>query len=237
MIDDLSREDLLAAVDRAVDELLAAAGVTAPPVDVLTIAVGHLAWTIRHDDRARRRSAKRDVGDGVVIPRGMSTEQTQFAVARAIGAERKPDILRSLGIPPREQRGLLGISPAELFAEHLLLPAPWFGLAARELDFDVLKLQSLFSTTGHQLIAKRLLDLPEPCLITTVDNGTVVCRRSNAWQVNRRLSPAEDACRLDVERRGQPHHVRRDGWTVRGWPVPRSGGSRMILRAVLDEPS
>jgi predicted transcriptional regulator len=237
MIDDQSREDLLAAVDHAVDELLAAAGVTAPPVDVLAIAAGHLAWTIRHDDTARRRSPKRDVGYEVVIRPGLSTEQAHFAVARAIGAARKPDILRRLGIPPEEQKGLLSVSPGELFAEHLLLPTPWFGLAARRLDFDVLELQSLFKTAGHQLVAERLLDLSEPCVITIVDNGTVVRRRSNAWRVRRQLSPAEEACRHDIERRGQSRQVRHDGWTARGWPVPRSDGTRVILRAVVDEPT
>src|SRR5260370_1352748 len=237
MTDDLSREDVLAAVDRAVDDLLGAAGVTAPPVDALALAVGHLAWTIRHGDGARRRSAKRDAGNEVVIPPGASTEQTHFAVARAIGAARKPDILRRLGIPSEDQKGLLSVSPAHLFAEHLLLPTAWFGRAARDLDFDVMELHSLFTTAGHQLVAERLLDLPEPCVVTIVDNGTVVRRRSNAWRVSRRLSPTEEACRLEVERSGQPHDVRREGWTVRGWPVPRSDGTRVILRAVLDEPT
>jgi hypothetical protein len=38
MADDLPREEVLAAIDAAVAELLAAAGIAAPPVDAITLA-------------------------------------------------------------------------------------------------------------------------------------------------------------------------------------------------------
>ena len=52
MIEDFAREDLLAAIDRAVADLLAAAGVSGPPVDAVALAA-HLGHTIRYEERAR----------------------------------------------------------------------------------------------------------------------------------------------------------------------------------------
>ncbi len=235
MLEDLSREDLLTAVDRAVADLLAAAGVAAPPVDAVAVAERHLGLTIRQDDRPRSRSSKANDRREIVLSSGLSEEQTQSAVARALGAVMKPEILRILGIPPEERQGLLGSSPAERFAERFLLPTAWFAAEARALDFDVAALHERFGTAGHEAIAARLLDLPEPCVIAVIDDGIVVRRRSNAWRVNRELSPAERECQRHIHEHGLPHVVRSAGWTVNGWPVPRTLGRRVILRGVIDE--
>ena len=231
MLEDISRDDLCRAVDHAVEDLLTAAGVSAPPVDAVAVARGHLGLTIREDDRPRRRASKIDARQELVLPPGLSAEQTQLAVARAIGAERKPAILCGLGIPPDQQRGLLGASPAELFADRLLMPTAWFSAAVRELDYDVPQLQQRFSTASPEAVADRLLDLPEPCVIAIVSNGVVVRRRSNAWRVNRTLAPAECECQRLVEQQRAAQVVRADGWTVRGWP----NGTRVILRSIVDE--
>ena len=234
MLEDLSREDLLTAVDRAVEELLVAAGVTAPPVDAVALAERHLGLMIRQDDR-RRHPVKAAGGQEIIVAHDLTAEQTQAAVARALGAYLKPDILRSLGIPAEDQKGLLGCSPAERFAERLLLPTAWFAAEARALDFDVLELQRRFATAGYEAIAARLLDLADPCVIAVVDEGVVLRRRSNAWRVNRELSPVEKECQRQVSQDGRPHVVRANGWTVQGWPIPRPAGKREILRGTIDE--
>ena len=58
MSDDLTREEVHGAADRLVDELLEAAGVTRPPVDVLELAWRHLHMAVR-EDGPRRRGAYR----------------------------------------------------------------------------------------------------------------------------------------------------------------------------------
>jgi hypothetical protein len=83
-------------------------------------------------------------------------------------------------------------------------------------------------------LAWRLLDLPEPCVITVIDDGQVQRRRSNAWRVRRELAAPERACQRYVNHHGRPHVVRAGGWTVQGWPVPRPDGMREVLRSVLD---
>ncbi|HVS34918.1 MAG TPA: hypothetical protein VMS17_05010, partial [Gemmataceae bacterium] len=51
MIEDLTQEELHAAADRLVEELLAAARVAHPPVDAAAAAQRHLKFTIREDAR------------------------------------------------------------------------------------------------------------------------------------------------------------------------------------------
>jgi predicted transcriptional regulator len=235
MTEDLSREEVAAAVDRAVEELLAAADVSAPPVDAVAVAERRLGLAVRHDERARRQTVKADDHNEIVLPPGLSAEQTQAAVARAIGSFLKPEVLRGLGVPPEEQKGLAGVSLAGLLADRLLVPTAWLAAEARARGFDILELQRVFATAGHELVAERLLDLPEPCVIAVVAGGAVVRRRSNAWRVNRVLSVAERYCQRRVSESGRPQVVRAAGWTVHGWPVPGPLGTREILRGVIDE--
>jgi len=231
MTEDLSRGELHAAVDHAVEQLLADAGVTAPPVDVVALAQGHLGMTIRVEDRPRRRAVRPNKDREIVLPAGLSVEQTQWAVARALGAIAKPDLLLRLGVPAEEQKGLTGASLAEMYATHLLLPTRWFASEARALGFDVAALHKVFTTASAEMVAWRLLDLDEPCVITVVDNGAVVRRRSNAWHVNRTLSPPEQECQHEVHHNHRPHVVRSSGWIVQGWPVDGAEGRREILRS------
>ena len=57
--DDLTREDLFQAADRLVEEVLSAAGVTRPPVDVVALALRRFGMTVRKSPTPARR-----VGNG-----------------------------------------------------------------------------------------------------------------------------------------------------------------------------
>jgi len=48
------------------------------------------------------------------------------------------------------------------------------------LDWDLLELKKRYRTSSHEVIAWRFLDLPEPCVVTVIDNEHVSRRRSNA---------------------------------------------------------
>ena len=218
MREDLSREEVHQAVDRLVDELLERAGLTAPPVDALAIARRHLGLVVRLDG-------------GRPEP---SEEQNQWTAAHAIGTHFKAELHRRLGVPPEQGRALAGESLANLVANHLLAPTAWFGGDARACDYDLFALKQRYGTAGHELLAWRLLDLPEPCVITVVDDGRVQRRRSNAWRVRRQLEGPEQECQRYVNRHGRPWLVRADGWTVQGWPVPRPEGKREALRSTFD---
>jgi hypothetical protein len=239
MIDDLPREDMLAVVDQAVEELLRAAGVTQPPVDVIALAQGHLGILICLDRRQGQRGrAQRVGGRKQIFLRPEPTEERhQWTVAHEIGEHLKGSLLQRLGVAPGQTSAMTGESLANLLAYRLLVPTCWFAADARMLDYDVPELKKKYRTASHEVVAWRLLDLPEPCVITIVDNDHVHRRRSNAWRVTRQLAPPEQECQRYVHEYSRPKVVRDAGWTVQGWPVHQADWKREVLRSVVEEES
>jgi hypothetical protein len=233
MNEDLTREEVHEAADRIVEELLEQAGLTGPPVDAVALAERHLGLGL-HPDGARGRGPRRRSvrGEPATAPES-SPEERQWLAARALGAHLTPTLLRRLGVETEGGRASGGASLANLLAEHLLLPLGWFADDASEHDHDVLELKARYATATVEVIAFRLLDLSEPCIITVVDNDHVHKRRSNAFQVRRELAPAEQQCQRYVTQYSRPHVVRRGGWTVQGWPIHKPDWKREILRSVV----
>jgi Zn-dependent peptidase ImmA (M78 family) len=237
MIDDLTREEVTHQIDGAVSELLAAAGVTAPPVDAIALAQRHLGMQVCLDRRQPQRGrAQRAAGQKQIFLRPEpSEERHQWTVAHEIGEHFKPELLRRLGIEPEQTRAMMGESLANLFAYRLLVPNRFFAGDAMLLAYDLLALKEKYGTASHEVIAWRLLDLPQPCVITICDNERIHRRRSNAWPVRKRLEPPEEKCRRQVNRYGRPHVIRENGWTVHGWPVHKPDWKREILRSVIED--
>ena len=216
MNEDLTREDVYHAADRLVEELLEVAGVTRPPVNAVDVA--------RHLKMALREPA-------ADAPRG-SEESRQWSAAQAIGERLKLDLLRRLGFDPASRQSLPGESLAGLLAHRLLTPTSWFAADARACGWDVPELKRFYDTAGYEVVAWRLLALPEPCVITIVENDHVHRRRSNAWRVNKTLQPAERECQRYVHHYSRPRVVSAEGWTVQGWPLHEPDWKREILRSV-----
>ncbi|HZU36157.1 MAG TPA: hypothetical protein VFA18_09620, partial [Gemmataceae bacterium] len=143
-------------------------------------------------------------------------------------------LLGRLGMEPGQTRPMMGESLANLFAHRLLVPTIWFAGDAAACHFDLQTLKNLYRTASHEVIARRLLDLPEPCVITIVDNEHIHLRRSNAWRVRKQLEPAEKQCQHYVHEYSRPRLVQHDGWTVQGWPVHQPDWKREILRSVTE---
>jgi hypothetical protein len=236
MLDDIPREDVSDLVDRAVDELLSAANVTAPPVDAIALAQLHLGMVVCLDRRQEQRGrAQRSGGRQQILLRPEPTEERhQWTVAHEIGEHQKAMLLERLGINPAETRPMAGESLANLFAHRLLVPTSWFRSDAPENGYDLLALKERYRTASHELLAWRMIELPDPCIVAIIDNDRVHRRRSGAWRVNRRLSPAEETCRRYVNRNSRPKCIRKDGWTVQGWPIHQANWKREILRSVVD---
>lgn len=236
MLDDLPREDVLAIVDRMIDNLLAAAGIREPPVDAIALAQKHLGMIVCLDsEQPQRGRAQRSGGQKQIFLKPEPTvERHQWTVAHEIGEHLKPELLQKLGIPPEQTKAMFGESLANLFAYHLLVPMCWFKSDVCDFDYDLLALKKRYSTSSHEVIAWRFLDLPEPSIITIIDNDRVSRRKSNSFPVRRHLEPAEQACQKYVHEHGEPKVVRRDNWTVHGWPVHQLEWKREILRSVVD---
>src|SRR5262245_53472130 len=193
MFDDLSREEVIDAVDRAVAELLQSAGMETPPVDSIVLAQRHLGISVCLDRRQQQRGrAQRAAGRKQIFLRPEPTEERhQWTVAHEIGEHLKPTLLQRLGLAPEQTRAMSGESLANLFAHHPLGPLAWFAAAAPAHDYDLLQLKQRYRTASHEVIAWRFLDLPAPCIVTVVDNDHIHRRRSNAWPTRRELAPAE----------------------------------------------
>jgi Zn-dependent peptidase ImmA (M78 family) len=236
MREDLSREEVVAIVDRLVQDLLEAAGVAGPPIDAISLARNHLGIEVCLDRRQTQRGrAQRAGGQVQIFLRPEPTEERQqWTVAHEIGEHLKPQLLARLGIDPNETRPMMGESLANLFAHHLLVPARWFGDDAPAFEFDLLAIKERYRTASHEVIALRLLDLPEPSIITIIDNDRITRRRSNSWRVRKQLEPAEAKCQRLVSKLAQPRIVRDAGWTVQGWPIHQTSWKREILRSVVD---
>jgi Zn-dependent peptidase ImmA (M78 family) len=236
MFEDLSRDEVTAAVDRAVQELLEAAGVTAPPVDAIALAQRHLGMIVCLDRRQNQRGrAQRSAGHKQIFLRPEPTEDRhQWTVAHEIGEHLKVALLQRLQLAPEQTRAMAGESLANLFAYRLLVPTCWFAEDAPACGYEVPELKKRYATASHEVIAWRFLDLPEPCIVTIVDNDHIHRRRSNAWRVRRRLEPAEAACQRYVNYYSRPRVVQENGWTVQGWPVHLADWKREILRSVVD---
>jgi hypothetical protein len=129
---------------------------------------------------------------------------------------------------------MTGESLANLFAYRLLVPGCWFTTDAPGHDYDVLELKRRYRTASHEVIAWRMLDLPEPSIITILDNDHISRRRSNTWPVRRRLEAPEQECQRYVHYYSRPRVVQEGGWTVHGWPVHQPDWKREILRSVVE---
>src|SRR5438132_1379605 len=127
MSDGPSREEVHDAVDRAVTDLLEAAGVSEPPVDAIALAQGHLGIVVCLDrTQPQRGRAQRVAGRKQIFLRPEpSEERHQWTVAHEIGEHLKAEMLRRLGVEPEQTRALSGESLANLFADRLLAPTRW----------------------------------------------------------------------------------------------------------------
>jgi Zn-dependent peptidase ImmA (M78 family) len=236
MFDDMPREDVVATVDRMVEELLRAANIQKPPVDAIALAQGHLGMVICMDKRqAQRGRAQRTAGKKQIYLRPEPREERhQWTVAHEIGEHIKSDLLARLGMEPGQTRAMAGESLANLFAYRLLVPTCWFAEDAPALDYNLLALKEKYATSSHEVLAWRFLDLPEPCIVTILDNDAITRRRSNSWPIKRKLETAEEKCQNYVHQNSRPRRVQENGWTVQGWPVHQTEWKREVLRSVVE---
>jgi Zn-dependent peptidase ImmA (M78 family) len=235
-MDDLSREEVHGVIDRIVNDLLETAGVAKPPVDAVALAQRHLGIQVCLDRHQPQRGRAQWAGGRrqIFLRPEPREERHQWTVAHEIGEHLKASFLERLGVEPGATPVMAGESLANLFAYHLLVPAAWFTADAPASGYDLLELKRLYGTASHEVIAWRFLDLPDPCIITIVDNDAIHRRRSNWWRVRRALEPAERACQRYVNHYSRPRLVQEGPWTVQGWPVHQDDWKREILRSRVD---
>ena len=163
-------------------------------------------------------------------PRG---ERLHWAVAHELGEELAGEIFKELGVDPRAAQPGTREQVANLLASRILLPTVWFqAAAASDCSYDLLSLKERFTTASHELIARRLLDLPPSRVITIFDQGRVTFRRGNVPGRIPRLTPAEQRCWQRVHDTGS---AAEDATGVQHWPIHEPSWKREIVSWEISE--
>lgn len=241
---DFSQDELLETIDRQVNQLLRQHGQHVPPVRAIELVQAAFGYPVRELDpeeeaelaaRGRPLQPSRRRSREIVFNSMLSREARNTLCARAIAKELIPAILTKLGVAEGTENRSASLQLIGLITPRVLLPSQWFDRHASRCGYDLWKLKEVFETAGYEMIATRLLDLEEACIIALVDDGEVVGRRGNRMPATKKLTVAEQRCLDQVGELGEPQTVRHDGWTVRGWPIPTGPFNRIILRSVPEE--
>src|SRR6185436_10433959 len=144
-------------------------------------------------------------------------ERRQWAVAHELGESMAHELFADAGIDAAEMDPETREQAANLVASRLLLPTVWFLDDAHRFVGDLSVLKHRYETASHELIAFRLLDLPQPTVITVFDQGRQTRRRGNGASRVPPLARAEQECWLAVRRFGRAQETERDGRRIQGW--------------------
>jgi len=248
MFAEIVSDEFTAALDACAADILWETGITEPPIDAALVAQ-RLGLCVTENESMSHRGRfvrladeyGRAAGQGtIVIGPAERPERREWAIAHEIGESVSYRVFANLGIradtAPHDAREEV----ANHLATCLLLPRPWFHRDGQQNNWDLAVLKVRYATASHELIARRMLEMPPAIVITICDQGRVHWRRSNQPARPPRLLPQE----LDVWREahefGEPASAVLDPTatgleSVRAWPIHEPSWKREILRSEIAE--
>ncbi|MGD9722614.1 MAG: ImmA/IrrE family metallo-endopeptidase [Pirellulales bacterium] len=237
MLRELTQDELAGALDAVASEALDAAAPSGPPIDALKLAQA-LALTVAWDDRQSGRGRVVRLGQyagpqsrgSILLRHDPRPERLQWAIAHEIGELFAARVFARLAIDPREAPSGSRENVANQLAGRLLLPADRFQEAGTACGWDLFALKQQFSTASHELIARRMLDLPYSIAITIFDNDRRTFRRGNLPGRLPPLLPLERAAWRTARETGQAVAEADHLCRVQAWPVHEPEWKREILR-------
>ncbi len=237
MFSSLTAEEWAASLDAVAAEVLDAARVHHPPVDALALAHA-IGLTVATDDCQQggaryvhlRSHRGRASCPTILVRSDARAERRHWAVAHEIGEHVAHRVFHDLGADPRTVSPQVREAVANQMAGRLLLPTPWFAADAAATDWDLLALKARYSTASHELIARRMLELPAPAIVSIFDQGRLTFRRSNVPGREPPPSSEEIRCWKTVHRLNRPDEASHGMTRIRGWPVHEPDWKREILR-------
>ncbi|MEX2309782.1 MAG: ImmA/IrrE family metallo-endopeptidase [Pirellulales bacterium] len=247
MLSEIPDDEFAAALDACAAEVLWEAGVTEPPVNALAVADG-LGLVVARDFAMPYRGRfirlaeceGRGGGQGtIVVGEADRPEREQWAVAHEIGESIAFRVFHRLGVAFDEALSTARERVANRLASCLLLPRRWFAVDGLELDWDLVALKDRYATASHELIARRMLEMRPPIVITVCDHGRVHWRRSNVTSRPPCILPEEKTVWRAARETDLPAEETLDLETgvsrVRCWPIHEPGWKREILRSEIAE--
>ena len=237
MLAEIAPEELSDCLDEVAREVVEAARVAEPPVDTLGVAQA-LGITVARDDRQQCRARfvrLRSGGRGrerptIFLRPEPRLERRYWAVAHEIGEHTAYRVFAKLGIDAREVAPKMREDVANYLAGRILLPAEWFAADGPECGWDLAELKSRYRTASHELIARRMLEMPPPVIVTIFDNGQLYFRRANLPGSVPGPSAVELTCRREANRHNKPQLATEGTDSIQAWPVHEDGWQREILR-------
>jgi Zn-dependent peptidase ImmA (M78 family) len=246
MLAEIPTEQVRDAVEGVAREILAEAEILGPPVNAVLLAQ-RLGLVVARDGavevRARfvRLGGASDAGQPTILvaddPR---PERRQWAVAHEVGENQAHRVFSTLGIDPVDAGAGAREATANRLAGCLLLPRHWFLADGEALAWDLLELKARYATASHEMVARRMLEMPLPVIITLWDQGRQEWRRGNTPGRTPPLTPAERDARQAAHDMNEPVQCDAgelpDGVEdVRAWPVQEPLWKREIIRTQLAE--
>jgi hypothetical protein len=243
MFPDIPEEQIRSAVEHVALQALAEACIDRPPVDAGLLAE-RLGMTVARDGVGATTRARfvRLGGESptILLADEPRPERRQWAVAHEIGECRACEVFAALGVDPLDGPLSAREAVANRLAGCLLLPRDWFAAVGAACDWDLLDLKTGFATASHELIARRMLDMSPPVIITVADHGRIEWRRGNQPGRTPPLTPPEtdawDAAHAIGEpARCEPRELPPGIEDVRAWPIHEPDWKREIIRTALAE--
>ncbi len=256
MLTEIPAEQFAATLEAVAAEVLAEVEWPGAPVDALAVAkrLGLLvARDSKMDVRARfvrlsptsggptGRDERGGTGRGTIMladdPR---PERRQWAVAHEVGETMAHRVFVQLGVPLVEIPPAGREQVANQLASCLLLPRDWLAADGEAVDWDLPELKRIYETASHELIARRMLEMKPPVMVTLFDQGALQWRRSNVGNRPPCLTEAETSVWRAAFESGQATEYEEsklpEGISqIRCWPVHEPGWRREILRTDLLE--
>lgn len=241
MLPELAIDEYAAILDELVGELLAGCQVVRPPVDAQAMAE-RIGLTVAYDSAQCERARYVRLADGaahagrgsILIRPDPRPERLQWAIAHEIGEHVAHEVFARLGVDPAAAAADGREQVANALAGRLLVPSAWLRAAGRACGWDLPALKERFGTASHELLARRMLDGPEPLVISLFDQGRLTWRRASSGGRVPGLTAVERACWGIAHERGRPHASRAGALRVQAWPVHEPGWKREIVRAEID---
>jgi Zn-dependent peptidase ImmA (M78 family) len=241
MFPDIPEEQIRATVEHVATQSLAEACIDQPPVDAALLAK-RLGITVARDSAGAGTRARfvRLGGESptILLADEPRPERRQWAVAHEIGESCAVEVFAALGVNPLDGPPAAREAIANRLAGCLLLPREWFAADGPAVTWDLLELKARYATASHELIARRMLDMSPPVIITVADHGRIAWRRGNRHNRTPPMTPPEkDAWRgahaINKPVQCEPRELPAGIEDVRVWPVHEPDWKREIVRSAL----
>ena len=237
MVTDIPPEEFARCLDECAAAILAEAKITEPPIDVIRLAQ-QLGFVVAVDKtmRGRARFVRLSGRYGgrlrstILVAPETRCERRQWAVAHELGEATSHRVFSALGLHGAEAAPSTREYVANHLAGCLLLPKAWFTRDAWAVDWNLASLKTRDQTASHELIARRMLDVDAPAIISVFDQSMLTWRRSNLPGRVPAVTALERQIWQACHNHGQPtsndHSIER----IECWPVHEPQQKREIMR-------